>query len=233
MIHRRALPIIACVLLGAWLLITPVISTPLFHLQRSFAGQSKKLDSAALLHAYNRLPLAFEVNQGQADSRVQFLAHGPGYSLFFTNQGPVLDVSGKSGQELLHIQVIGAATQPRVAGLDELPGKTNYFLGNDPRSWLTNVPTYAGVLYRGVYPGVNLVYYGNQGELEYDFVLARGANPRAIGLTFAGAQQLGLDAQGNLLLHVGSLTIQQMNPVATRRSRVPGISLTATTVQEE
>jgi len=80
------------------------------------------------------------------------------------------------------MSLAGANPQAKVSGLDELPGKSNYFVGNDPRKWRTNVPTYPKVRYEGVYPGVDLVYYGNQGRLEYDFVIAPGANPSPITL---------------------------------------------------
>src|SRR5579863_1297939 len=212
LIYRRALSIIASVLICAGLLtaagLTPQFQQSLAHVTRV----SKKVDSAALLNAYGKLPLAFEVNQGQADRSVRFLSHSSGYSLFLTSQGLELNVGGKSGKGTLQIQLVGAEAHPQVVGMDELPGKTNYFLGNDARQWLTNVPGYARVLYKNVYPGVNLVFYGNAGKLEYDFVVAPGANPRSIGLAFEGAQKLGFDAQGNLVSQVGGVSIQQDKP---------------------
>ena len=72
------------------------------------------------------------------------------------------------------MKFVGANPAPQVVGVDELPGKSNYFIGNDPAKWQTNVPSYAKVKYEGVYPGVDLVYYGNQRQLEYDFVVALG-----------------------------------------------------------
>ncbi|HEV2177809.1 MAG TPA: hypothetical protein VGW33_11520 [Terriglobia bacterium] len=84
---------------------------------------------------------------------------------------------------VLHMQLVGANPQAKVEGTDELPGKSNYFIGNDPKKWRTNVPTYAKVRYQGVYPGVDLVYYGNQGQLEYDFVVAPGAADGDIAAT--------------------------------------------------
>ena len=82
----------------------------------------------------------------------------------------------------------------RVAGIDKLPGTSNYFIGNDPRKWRTNVPAFARVKYDNVYPGVDLVYYGNQRQLEYDFVLAPGADPGRIALGFTGADTVSVDA---------------------------------------
>src|SRR5204863_5584667 len=83
---------------------------------------------------------------------------------------------------VLRMKLVGANRTAKVTGLDELPGKANYFIGNDPKKWRTDVPTYAKVQYRDVYPGIDLVYYGNQGKLEYDFVVAPGADPNAIAL---------------------------------------------------
>jgi len=162
-IYRRSFLIFVCVLISAGLFAASVGLVPVPH--PASPGASNRLHSAALLNTYGKLPLAFEVNQGQADSSVKFLSHGNGYALFLTGTGPVLAFSNKTGQQVLRLNLVGATSHPQVVGLDELPGKTNYFLGNDPRQWLTNVPTYARVLYRNVYPGVNLVYYGNQGKL--------------------------------------------------------------------
>jgi hypothetical protein len=83
---------------------------------------------------------------------------------------------------VLHMKLLGANPKARVSGLEELPGKSNYFIGNDPKKWRTNVPNYAKVKYANVYPGVDLVYYGNQGKLEYDFVVQPGADPGSIQL---------------------------------------------------
>ena len=83
---------------------------------------------------------------------------------------------------VLHMKLIGANPAAKVVGLEELPGKSNYFLGKDPKKWRTNVPTYARVKYANVYPGVDVVYYGNQWQLEYDFVVSPGADPQAITL---------------------------------------------------
>src|SRR5258706_3126423 len=210
-IYRRALLITASVLISAGLFMAAAGSVPPPH--HSLPGASNQQRSKAILNAYGKLPLAFEVNQGQADSSVRFLSHGYGYSLFFTESGPVLAFGDTASQSLLQFHFAGASSHPQVVGLNELPGKTNYFLGNDPHQWLTNVPTYARVLYRNVYPGVDVVYYGNQGKLEYDFALAPGANPHTIEQTFEGSQNPGFDGQGNLLLHLGSVAFRQEKPV--------------------
>jgi hypothetical protein len=96
--------------------------------------------------------------------------------------------------------------------VDELPGKSNYFIGKNPKSWRSNVTNYAKVRYRNVYPGVDLVYYGNGSQLEYDFVVAAGADPRAIALTFTGANSVSVDQGGDLVLATDSGKIVQRKP---------------------
>ena len=99
-------------------------------------------------------------------------------------------------------------------GADLLPGKSNYFLGNDPSQWHTNVPNYRKVAEHAVYPGIDLIYYGTQSQLEYDFVVAPGADPRAIRLAVQGAKKLRIDAQGNLIATVGKGEVSFQRPVA-------------------
>src|SRR5437879_5974209 len=183
-----------------------------------------------LADTYGKLPLSFEANQGHSDRRVKFLSHGAGYTLFLTPTEAVLALSKPQAQTesndpirsrflqgektittALHIKLVGANPKPPVDGVDELPGKSNYFIGNDPNKWRTNVPTYAKVHYRGVYPGVDLVYYGNQRQLEHDFIVAPGTDPRCIRLSLDGAGKVSLSAQGDLVLQLpgGELRLER------------------------
>jgi hypothetical protein len=172
---------------------------------------------------YDKLPFSFEPNQGQTAQSVKFLARGSGYTLFLTSQEAVLSLAtsqpkpatrpgdSKAGarpagalsqsRTALRMKLLGASPDASVEGADELPGKSNYFIGNDRANWHTNVPNYSKVRYHNVYPGVDLVYYGNQGRLEYDFVVAPGADPRQIALSFKGTKRLRIDpATRDLLL---------------------------------
>jgi hypothetical protein len=181
--------------------------------------------------SYGLLPLSFEPNQGQTDSRVRFLAHGQGYSLFLTGDGAVLALktgrmndSGRkagestSSQTVLRLRLRGARATARVQGVDELPGKSNYFIGNDPGKWRTDIPNYARVEYREVYPGVDLVYYGHQGQLEYDFVLKPGADARELRLGIEGAKRARISEAGDLVLETGSGEVVLRRPVAYQGS---------------
>ena len=113
---------------------------------------------------------------------------------------------------VLRMKLVGANPSPRVAGLNQLPGKSNYFLGKDRNKWRTNVPIYAKVKYESVYPGVDLVYYGNQGQLEYDFVVGPSANPRDIALNIQGANRLNVDGQGDLLVNMSGEVVRFHKP---------------------
>ncbi len=154
---------------------------------------------------YDQVPLTFEANRGQADMTVDYLARGLGYRLYLTPQEallvttPVSKVTAPS-TSVVRMQLVGALASPRVAGLEAQPGKSHYLFGNDPAKWRTNVPHYRKVKYEEVYPGVDLVYYGKQRQLAYDFIISPGASPNQIRLTFQGVDKLGLDEHGNLLL---------------------------------
>ncbi|HVM95305.1 MAG TPA: SBBP repeat-containing protein, partial [Candidatus Acidoferrales bacterium] len=117
------------------------------------------------------------------------------------------------GPSALRLRLAGANPAPRVSAHDEQPGKTHYYIGNDPAHWHTNVANFARVEYDDVYPGVNLVYYGNQGELEHDFVVMPGADPRAIELAFDSADQVHLDSAGNLVVQATEQPVMLRAPL--------------------
>src|SRR3989442_7486735 len=177
--------------------------------------------------AYGKLPLSFEINRGQMSDRVKFLSRGSGYSLFLTSADAVMvlrktdsaktsnpqTVIGNQKSALLRMKLIGANRSTLVEGREELPGKSNYFIGNDPTKWQTNVPNYQKVRYSNVYPGIDLVYHGNQRQLEYDFVVAPGANPGLIKLNFHGARRINVDRNGDLVLRTANGEIRQLKPI--------------------
>jgi hypothetical protein len=176
--------------------------------------------------AYGQIPLSFEANQGQTDPQVQYLARGQGYALFLTGAEAVLSLqkatalapgivgpNPPAAGTVLRLQLVGANPTPLVAGVDPLAGSSNYFVGNDPRQWHPAIPTYGRVAYHGVYPGVDLVYYGNQQQLEYDFTVAAGADPGVIRLNVDGAQGLALDGQGDLVIRTAGGDVVEHAPV--------------------
>jgi len=178
---------------------------------------------------YGHLPLAFEANKGQTDSSVKFLSRGTGYSVFLTSGGMVLTLrptqsvtlptasgttskgqpashtaSNRSADTVITFNLVGAASNSRAVGEDPMSTKVNYFIGNDPKKWQTNVQTFAKVRYQNVYPGVDLVYYGNNRQVEYDFVVAPGADASKIQFSVKGADSLNVDGEGNLVLTKGT-----------------------------
>jgi hypothetical protein len=192
-----------------------------------------------ILAAYGKLPLDFEQNQGQSDPRVRFVARGNGYTLFFTGTDATLlleatsaspnkqldryglfpPVSARRPSEeqksaVLRLSLEGSNHVAGVSGLDLQPGRSNYFIGNKPEQWHRNVPHYARVKYERVYPGIDLIYYGNQGQLESDYVVSPGADPNRIALHIDGAEHLDLDSLGNLVLATTGGDLSLHRPIA-------------------
>jgi hypothetical protein len=176
------------------------------------------------IDALGSLPLGFERNRGQTDPRVKFLARGQGLTLFLSSADAVLVTRDAA----IRMRLLGANPDSDPQGLDELPGRVHSFIGRDPRKWRTDTLTYARVRYRAVYPGIDLVYYGpRQQRLEYDFVVAPGADPRAIRLGFEGVDRFEVDRDGDLLLHVGDAALRFAKPLVYQkaggtRREIPG-----------
>jgi hypothetical protein len=188
----------------------------------------------------------FEANHGQTDRQVKFLSRGSGYTLFLTPTEAVLALRGREtvtrssstsprpteGESqgvgaTLRMQFAGANAEATMTALDKLPGIVNYFTGKDPAKWRTHIPTYQKVAYTNVYPGIDLVYYGTQRQLEYDLVVHPGADANQIALCFQGADRLEVDAWGDLVLHTALGQIRQRKPVIYQevggvRKEVPG-----------
>lgn len=158
---------------------------------------------------YGKLPLSFEPNQGQTAAGVQFISRGPGYTIFLSPASATIALQGDASKAgaVVRMDLLGAHPDPTIQPQDKLPGITNYLLGSTRTKWPTNVPTYAKTRSRNVYPGIDLVYYGTAGQLEFDFVLAPRAHPSQIRLKFAGGTPV-VDASGDLLLSLGAKAAQ-------------------------
>lgn len=164
---------------------------------------------------HDNLPLGFEPNLGQTDVRARFLSRGRGYTAFLTSDGMVLSLHSQrtksdrspstglattSRQRTVRFRLLGASKNPVAIGEHEQAGRVNYFMGNDPAKWRRNVPTYSDVRYKNVYPGIDLLYYGSEGRLEYDFFVGVGADPRKIRFEVQGAKQMNIGSKGALVL---------------------------------
>jgi Beta-propeller repeat len=193
--------------------------------------------------SYGKLPLAFEPNRGQTDARVRFLSHSGKRTLWLTNDEAVLAVgrplrSNRAGgkQEdarkesmvppaVLRMKFVGASTNPHIEGESRQQGTVNYFLGK-PSQWRTKIPVYSRVRYSSLYPGIDLVFYGNSRELEYDLIVSPGADPGQIRFGISGAENLHLDADGNLVLKTSAGDVIQQKPRIYQRK---GTDLAAVT----
>ncbi len=175
---------------------------------------------------YGLLPLSFERNEGQTDSHVKFIARGIGYTLFITSSEAVLVLSGsgnssvlshgltseKNKSSVVRLKFNNANLKPQIAGLKKLPWKNNYFIGNDRSRWRTGVTQYSQVCVKNVYPGIDIIYHGNQKKLEYDVVVAPGANPKMVEISYFGAREAEL-IKGDLLLRTGKDKVVFKAPV--------------------
>jgi hypothetical protein len=188
-------------------------------------------------------PLAFEENQGQTDPQVNYLARGNGFTLFLTGSDAVFSIHSKTPRDrrltgrhvrarntmelseshaaataMVRMHLVDANSSARVMAQTPLSAKSNYYLGNDPRNWRTNVSNYATVSYAGVYPGIDLAYHGRQHDLEFDFMVEPEANPALIRLAFNGAAGIATDDSGNLEVGSGSEKLVFHKPFAYQQA---------------
>lgn len=172
---------------------------------------------AGLDQQFAKLPLRFEPNRGQASKAVDFLARGPGYTMALGRDGAILALSTGKGsapgdRAVVGMHLVGATGTSKAFGTRRLPGVSNYMVG-DRGKWRTGIPNYAAVRYDGVLRGVDMVYRGNQRELEYDLHVAPGTDPDTIAVAFKGSRRLSLTRGGDLLIHARNAVIRQRRPV--------------------
>ncbi|RPI46027.1 MAG: hypothetical protein EHM59_08575, partial [Betaproteobacteria bacterium] len=164
--------------------------------------------------------LAFELNQGQSDAAVDFLARGAGYAIFLTGDGAVVALQGVDASQdsaAVRMQWLGSNSDPAPIGIDAQAGVSHYLIGDDPDAWITDVPRYARAEYHDVYAGIDLAYYGRDGALEYDWIVDPGADYAAIRMGYAGIDGLRIDAAGDLILALGDVELVQKAPYAYQR----------------
>jgi uncharacterized protein (TIGR03437 family) len=158
---------------------------------------------------WGNIPLSFEPDTGQASAQVSYLARGSSYTLYLAGGETVL--AGRN-QPPLRTRLAGANPSLRIAGEGPQDSRSNYFIGNDPAKWRTSVPNFARVRYAGVYPGIDLVYYGKDGNLEYDWIVSPGADPQKIRMIFESTDQLRIDKQGDLVIRAGANEYRHKKP---------------------
>lgn len=202
---------------------------------------------ARVLEAYGKLPLLFIPNQGQIDDQAEYYTKAPGQTLYFTSDGIVFDffrpsqTPGRSlglsqGPEetptatmdrlVFSLDLIGAHPSPVIEGRQQDEAVVNYFIGSDPEKWHSGIPTYREIVYQGIYPNIDLRFYGNQGSLSYDFIVEPGGDVDSIGLTYTGVDGLMLD-NGELVVKTAFGDIRQTMPyiyqqIGDRRLEIEG-----------
>jgi len=182
--------------------------------------------------AYGKLPLYFIANNGQLSEAVRFYEQGGGHSTFFTEDGVYLLLSksrketdkGIQGQgldkgsaerhesQLLKLGFLKANKSPEIIAEDIQEGRVNYFIGNDPKRWRTDIPTYRAVLYKEVWPGIDIRFYGNNQQLEYDIMVKPGAEPSWLKFYYEGVEKLRVNKEGALEIEVNGGRIVQRRP---------------------
>jgi hypothetical protein len=175
------------------------------------AGPSVGSNAAAIAQARTamaHLPLRFEANLGQTNPDVRYVARSGGFTLLLTSRGPSFRLPGSGSVD---VSLLNSNRAPEMEALGRSSARIDSYVGGRDR-WRTNIPSYARVRYRSVYPGVDVDYYGSDGRLEYDFVLSPGANPHAIRMKFSGAPALSLTREGDLVLEVGGKRLVQKRP---------------------
>jgi Tol biopolymer transport system component len=176
------------------------------------------------LDAYGKLALAFVPNAGQTDQRVRFSAQAGGASFYFTSSEAVFAFTKEKKGLALRLAFLGANPAPQIAGARRGAGRINYMIGSDPARWRAGLTTYGEILYRDLWPGIDLVFRGENGELKYEFHLAPGADPREIRLAYRGAERLALGPDGELLIHTAFGVLSDSQPLSFQEiagARVP------------
>ncbi|MDX2043803.1 MAG: SBBP repeat-containing protein [Acidobacteriota bacterium] len=234
-IHKRPQSPVFGIRAFAWFILPVLALVVAWMNNRELPNTASAQIASTTQHAqtsFARLPLSFSANRGQFDESVKFEARGAGYDIQLAsdeiairlrnedfglrNGGSPIQVGSQFA--VLGLKFIGANRSPQLESVEPLPGKAHYLHGNDPANWQRDVPTFASVRYRDLYPGVSAVFYGNQRQLEYDFVVAPEADPSQIKLKFSGAEQIEIDANGDLLLKTSGGTLRQHRPVVYQQT---------------
>lgn len=179
-----------------------------------FLFACSSLAAANVLESYGKVALPFEPNLGQTDSRVKFLARGPGLQVFLTSTDAVYRLDAADGSSAVRMALAGARRDARIGGLERLPGESHYLTGLVGSQPVKHVPHYGRVQVERVYRGIDLAYYGNGSQLEYDFIVAPGGNPRVIAIDVQGARRVEIDADGKLIIHTNAGNLVWKAPIA-------------------
>src|SRR5579864_3726840 len=156
-------------------------------------------------NAEHSLPVFFIPNSGQADPSLRYIVQTPQLSAGFAVDSAVFQIRGTG----LHVRFAGANPSVAMHGLDALAARVNFLIGDDPAAWHTGLPAYRGVVYRNLYPGIDMTYAGSESRLKSEFLVAPGADPNQIRLQYPGAERVFIDAQGGLVVQTGAAELRE------------------------
>jgi hypothetical protein len=183
-----------------------LLSISLNLISSSAYANNTNINKTSIQAKYLNIPLYFETNLGQTNKQVKFLSHGQGYTMFFTQNKAVLVLNKSTSNkknlqsDVIDITFPGATPNTDIIGEGGKEGISNYFIGNNPKKWIKDIPNYKEIQYKNLYPGIGLIFSGNQKNLEFSFVVNKNANPENIKMQISGANKIYTDKQGNLIL---------------------------------
>lgn len=239
----RCVARVLCLTLIVQMMLSALILSASHAQQSRVAAPANTIPAHQSATRFSSFALSFEDSQDGPGRKYDFLTRGSGATLFLNYAGaaialqreaedsPSLSASmlqasrrrTQSRPMTMRLKLVGANARSRVEKGQLLPTRSNYLIGNDPRRWRTNLPNYARVSYADIYPGINVTYYGNRSQLEYDFIVKPGANPAAIVLDFVDAERLEIDAGGNLRVRLSGGEIVQRKPFVYQQRRGLGL----------
>ncbi|MEP7339664.1 MAG: SBBP repeat-containing protein [Acidobacteriota bacterium] len=213
--HTRAGVSALLIGLATWLGVFGLLALPVDRNTRSISSSPGPSAQTALKANLSQLPLRFEANHGQTHDSVRFLSRGQGYTIYLTASETRFELHNNAANRhsALGLKLMGASSGAIAEGVEPQSARSNYFIGNDPQQWQTDVPAYAGVRQRGVYNGIDAVFYGNPQQLEYDFVIAPRADPQQIKLAFEGADRIHIEENGDLVMGINGQQLRMNKPV--------------------
>lgn len=181
----------------------------------SYPNSLDESSKESLVAQLFKLPISFESNLGQTDDKVKYLHRGKAQILFFTPDEIVMAFNNADQDKpnsVLRMLFSGASLDPTLIGMEEQSNKSHYFIGNNPEKWHTDIPNFAKLFYHDVYPGIDVIFYGNQQQLEFDICVSPGAHPEQIRLQIDGSKEISLDSDGNLCILTDADTVQLQKP---------------------
>jgi hypothetical protein len=186
----------------------------LFVLSGAASASEQSADGAAAVRAeFSKLPLSFIPNQGQADPAVLFQVKAEGHTIFLTKAEVSLVTDNDGTPVVFSTTVAGADPDMIVVGVDPLPGTASFFVGNDQANWYSGLPTYGGVEYQNILPGVDLTYRGTNGVLKREFIVAPGADASGIVIVYNAVDGLAYGPDGTLEVQTPAGVLTETAPV--------------------